>query len=152
MSRLIARILLAISIWPLAALVYMMTFVVFTEGMRGSYYGPDRATRGFAVAGCVTWMFVGAYWILLWRKSMGGTAARRGITILALFAATIAAGLVGGTMGGLVSPEFGWFIGSVTAPLLWLVSTVLIWRESAEERAARLANSGRESIVCPTCG
>jgi hypothetical protein len=151
MSRLIARILLAISIWPLAALVYLMTFVVVVEGMRGSSYG-DRESRGFGIAGCATWMFVGGYWILLWRKSIVWTAGRRGLTFGAIFGSMVAAGLIGGLMGGIIGAEFGWFIGSVTAPVLWLVATVLIWRESAGERAARLANGGRDAIVCPTCG
>jgi len=148
MSRLIARILLALSIWPLAALVYMMVFVLMVQGN----YGPAREARGFTVAGCVTWMFVGAYWILLWRKSIVWTGRRRGLTFGAILGALVLGGMAGMLMGGVTGGDFGWFIGSVTAPVLWLVATVLIWRESAGERAARLANAGRDAIVCPTCG
>jgi hypothetical protein len=148
MSRLIARILLALSIWPLAALVYMMTSISMLQGG----YGPGREARAFTVAGCATWMFVGAYWILLWRKSIVWTGLRRGLTFGAIFAALMLGGFAGMLMGGVVDGEFGWFIGSITAPILWLVATVLVWQESAAERAARLANSGRDAIVCPTCG
>jgi MFS family permease len=119
--------------------------------MRNSYYY-GREARGFGIAGAVTWMFVGAYWVLLWRKSIVWTPERRGWTFGALFGGMLVAAVVGGAMGGVVGAEFGWFIGSITAPVLWLVATVLIWRESAGERAARLANSGRDAIVCPTCG
>ena len=152
MSRLIARILLALSIWPLATLVYLMTFVVVAEGMRGNSYGPDRVARGFPVAGCVTWMFMGCYWILLWRKSVVWTPRRRGMTFGLIVASVAAAIPPAGLMGAITDGVFGWFIGSVTAPILWLVGTIPIWRESAAERAARLANSGRDAIVCPTCG
>jgi hypothetical protein len=151
MSRLIARILLALSIWPLATLIYLMVFVVVDQGMRGGYYY-DRVARAFMTAGAVTWIFMGAYWILLWRKSIVWTARRRVLTFGAIFGALVVGASAGTLMGGVVDGDFGWFIGSITAPILWLVSTVLLWRESAAERAARLANSGRDAIVCPTCG
>ena len=44
------------------------------------------------------------------------------------------------------------FAGTVMAPLLWLISTVFIWRESPAERTNRTNESGRHTIVCPTCG
>lgn len=151
MSQLIARILLAISLWPLAALVYIITFFVVVEGMRGSYYS-DRGARGFCLAGAVAWIFMAAYWVLLWRKSVVWTPQRRGLTFGALVGAFFAGAVVGVVMGGIVAADFGWFMGSITAPVLWLVATVFIWRESAAERGARLARSGRDAVVCPTCG
>jgi hypothetical protein len=97
-------------------------------------------------------MFVGAYWVLLWRKSIVWTGERRGWTYGALLGALVAATAIGLAMGAIVGSGFGWFMASITAPILWLVATVLIWRESSAERAARLANSGRDAVVCPTCG
>ena len=44
------------------------------------------------------------------------------------------------------------FVGPASAVLLWLVATVFIWRETSAERAARLGATGRDSVVCPTCG
>jgi DNA-directed RNA polymerase subunit RPC12/RpoP len=44
------------------------------------------------------------------------------------------------------------FVGTAVAPLLWLVATCFIWRESPEERAARLSDASRGAIVCPNCG
>lgn len=46
----------------------------------------------------------------------------------------------------------GAFVGSVTAPLLWLVATVVIWRETTTERAQRLRGAARGGVACPTCG
>jgi hypothetical protein len=152
MSRSIARILLAILLWPLAALVYMIVFFVVLEGLHHVGYYVDRATYSSAVAGCVTWGFIGGYWVMLWRGGVRWTARRRGMTLLAVIGSIGVAAVVGAVMGGVVEREFGWFIASVTAPLLWVVATVLAWRESSDERAARLANSGRDAVVCPTCG
>ena len=45
------------------------------------------------------------------------------------------------------------FVGSVTAPLLWVFGTVLAWRESPAEHAARIASlGGAGALTCPTCG
>jgi hypothetical protein len=41
---------------------------------------------------------------------------------------------------------------TVLAPLLWLIATVLIWRETPAERGRRLHAAGRSGVSCPTCG
>ncbi len=154
MSRLIARILLSIFIFPLAALVYMVAFMVLETNLRFSqsnYYGRDREVICFIVAGGLSWLFIAGYWVLLWFKSVQWSGGRVGLTIGAVGAALIVAGIAG-SMTSPIDPSFGAFVGSVTAPLLWLVGTIFAWRETAAERAARMDNSGRDAIVCPTCG
>jgi hypothetical protein len=155
MSRLIARILLAIFVIPIASLVYIMTFVVYENSIRRSraYYGPVRVEWAFIIAGAVSWAFVGVWWFLLWRKSVRWSNARialtGGVTAAALFAGvTIAVAVEQAVERG-----FGSFIGSVAAPMLWLVGSIFVWRETAAERVERAARaSGRSAVTCPTCG
>lgn len=147
MSRLIARILLALAIWPLAGLLYLVSFAVIQE-VRIRY----EMSSTFIGVGALTWAFMAGYWVLLWRGSVQWTGERRGLTLGATLVAALAGVLVGGMTGSIVDREFGYFIGSITAPILWLVMTILIWRESPAERAARVGAGRQNSIVCPTCG
>lgn len=43
-------------------------------------------------------------------------------------------------------------MGGISAILLWLVSTCLIWRETKEERSSRLKGASSQTIACPNCG
>jgi hypothetical protein len=143
---LIARILLSVLMIPLLMLIYLITLM-----MAWSRFGLfSNRDLHFIVAGVVTWICAAIYWMLVWYRSVRWTNARVTHTIFAAVGA-----LVVGWLAGLsvlwVDDEFGDFVASVTAPLVWLICTVLIWRESAEERAERLRSGGR-TIVCPTCG
>lgn len=143
MSNLIARILLSILLFPLAALVYLVVCVFVGHNNAG-----DNAT--FAVAGIVVWLFIAAYWIGVWRTSVKWNPNRIGGTIAAAVVATIVGFLAGAFCNTIHG--FGVFVGAALTPLLWLVGTVLIWRERAEERAERLKSASASAIVCPTCG
>jgi hypothetical protein len=147
MSRLIARILLSIFIFPLASLIYLIAFLTYVENVR---YRPYRDEIAFIFAGLLTWGFIALYWWLLWRSSVRWTNERSALTVGAVLVASIAGAIAGAATTG-IDNEFGCFIGSVTAPLLWLVATVFLWRESTSERGARL-NQNKNTLVCPTCG
>jgi hypothetical protein len=145
MSQLVARILLAIFVFPLATLVYIVTFAFIEDSSHHSRVFP------WLIAGAIAWAFILTYWSLLWRRSVKRTTARRQGT----FNAGVGACMVGiavGAMGSRIDLEFGYFLGSVTAPILWLVASVFIWRETPAERAARLQNTNNDAVVCPTCG
>ena len=43
-------------------------------------------------------------------------------------------------------------IGGGTVPITWVLSTVLIWRETAAERLTRLTAHGMPALACPLCG
>jgi hypothetical protein len=64
------------------------------------------------------------------------------------------AGIVVGILGVAITgfEGFGAFIGGIFAISLWLIATVLIWRETPAERAKRISASGRSTVTCPTCG
>jgi hypothetical protein len=147
MSRLVGSLLLSILMFPLASVLYLIVF--FVADLKG--FGPGaNTTTAIFIAGVATWAFVAWYWILTWRKSVTWGAARLNLTALAALAsAGIAAGA--GAATSFLEREFGYFIGSITAPALWLMATVLVWRETAAERAARLRAAG-PAILCPTCG
>jgi hypothetical protein len=153
MSRLIASILLSILLFPLAALLYLITFFVLVE-VRWSF-GRYRDSVGCVIAGLLTSAFIAWCWINLWRKTVNWTPARVARTRYAALAA-VAVGVVAGIATGTLENDFGYFIGSVTPPLLWLVATVLVWRETDEERSARLRLQNRRgdqpAVPCPTCG
>ena len=144
MSQLVARILLAIFVFPLAALVYIVTFVFAEEHNH-------RSNFPWLLAGAIAWAFIVTYWSLLWRGSVKQTADRRLRTVGAAVGASVV-GIAVGAVGSGIDSEFGYFLGSVTTPLLWLVASVFVWRETAAERAARLQNTNNDAVVCPTCG
>ena len=149
MSRLIASILLAILLFPLASVVYIVVFFVYMQATGWS--GSAGEGSGFIAAGVTTWVFVAAYWVLLWRKSVRWTPQRKAFTSVA----AVCAGVVAAVAGSILAPasgSFGAFVGTVLAPLLWLVATVFLWRETAVERAKRLSASGQEAVVCVACG
>jgi hypothetical protein len=151
MSRLIATILLAILMFPLAALVYLLTFFISAVGLRNSV---GSESNGLVVADLITWGFITAYWFALWARKVNWTPARKtwtGVSFLAAGGAGMTVGFIAVSMLPNFDSEFGVFIGGVTAPLLWVVATIFIWRESAGESAARLANT-EGGVVCPTCG
>jgi hypothetical protein len=143
MSQLIGRILLSIFIFPLASVLYTIVCV--------AAFRHNNDTAAFLIAGVVTSIFIAIYWLLLWHKAVRWTNGRTELTIGAGLGSVMLAAVAGAITNSIES-GFGAFVGTVTAPLLWLVATVLIWRETAEERARRLANSGTDAVVCPTCG
>jgi DNA-directed RNA polymerase subunit RPC12/RpoP len=51
-----------------------------------------------------------------------------------------------------VPPPIAVLLGGGTVPITWVLSTVLVWRETAAERLARLTAQGMPVIACPLCG
>jgi len=149
MTNLLARILLAILMPPLAVLVWVVTFLV----LAGMVETDEEAAVVMATATAA--VFVVAYWLLLWRRSVVWTPKRLNRTI----AASLACGLAGVLAGVLLvslSPfpdaVVGTFFGGVFGTVVWLPVTVLLWRETAAERAERIRHSAGDVVFCPRCG
>jgi hypothetical protein len=145
MSRLIARILLCMLMFPIAVVCFCAAAMTMDRIFNSIY-------SLLYSAGLVTWAFIAVYWTLVWRKSVRWTLWR---ILVPLIAALI------GLAVGAVSPfalyrsgnrEDHILLLSILIPSLWLVATVLAWRESPAERATRLGASGRANVSCPTCG
>jgi DNA-directed RNA polymerase subunit RPC12/RpoP len=156
MSHLVSRIMLAIFMLPLAAVTYVLSIIVGENMTRGGNFNNFMAREAVegAVAGVITWAFVSLYWFLLWRKSVMWTGKRRLLTCLA------AGGLLAGMLFFLFlalatsdSTAMGFHMfGTILAPLLWLIATVFIWRETPAERGRRVRSTGNAGVACPTCG
>ncbi len=147
MSRLAARILLSLLMLPVAATVAVAVFRELDERTDLDTEQSLLASIG-ATAVCIA-----VYWLLLWRSGVRWTPARGVRTVLATaFAVVVGIGTA------LVFTQLrtdGWEIHLVTlvvGTLLtcgWLAVTVLLWRETAAERAALFGEAG---IACPACG
>jgi hypothetical protein len=146
MSKLLAKLLLAVLMFPLASMVYLAAFAIFFRELR---FGGSDWERLYIPCGIVTWTFIAFYWYALWRSSVNFTAWRVAKTMLAALIAA-AAGIVIGTMLYPVEPSIGAFVGSAIAPLLWVMATILVWRETPRERAARVRGS-TVALSCPVC-
>src|SRR3954447_21300670 len=140
MSKLLARIMLAILMVPSPAIISIVSTVMMYESNLIGY--PYRNRSAWFAGTLATWTFVGVYWILLWRKSVQWTPLRKRMTLLSTGGAAIVGG-VAGLATRVVDDDFGFFVFATVTILLWLTLTVFIWRESAAERAARSA--GNES-------
>ena len=138
--------MLALLMFPLGAMVYMVVFVILME----SFWSWSKAELAFICTAAATWLFIASYWIALWRKSVRWTGWRVIATGVAAVAVLLPA-LIGGVAIGVADDDLGAFIGGIIAILLWLTCTVFIWRDTRSERAARFAGSG-QAVVCPGCG
>ena len=146
MPRLLSQILLATLMFPLGFMVYVAVYAACAD-----YFGYYTRPRSNVMAGFVTWGFAGVYWYRVWRPSVPWNARRARGTLIAV-AVALAAAIVLGGLGWMADDDLGAVIGSVTAPLAWLAAAVVAWRETDEERAARLGKLAVDSIVCPKCG
>ena len=48
--------------------------------------------------------------------------------------------------------EIGVLFGGGLPPIVWVLATVLIWRETPQERMQRITAMGTDSVSCPVCG
>ncbi|MDX1682561.1 MAG: hypothetical protein R3336_05540 [Phycisphaeraceae bacterium] len=146
MSRLISRILLSIFMLPLAAVIYFVGFVICYE-----IFGYRHDEVIFTITGLGTWFFLAGYWLLLWWKTIQWSMFRVVATIFTFAVASIAGVVAGGTIYA-IEDEVGLFIGTVTAPIVWLVLTIFVWRETAAERTLRINPATGADVKCPDCG
>ncbi|HOW70173.1 MAG TPA: hypothetical protein PKY77_06175 [Phycisphaerae bacterium] len=148
MTQLVARLILAMLILPVSACLFVLGFAVVVSRR------PQAGTIALLYAGL--YLFVACYWVLLWRSLVRWTPERIVKTILAGVVAVVAAAIAGGflmmTVFGRSDVEVAMLIGGSVVPVIWVLATVIIWRETPTERAERLAKIGREAVSCPICG
>ena len=147
MTRLIARLVLAMLILPLSgALFVLLVTVVTSQGAPEVYQ--------LVIVWMIVYAFIAVYWILLWCNLVRWTRERKRQTIvaglLALLICYLIAFAVHSAFGG---PAFGFvLLGGGVPPIAWVLATVLIWRETTDERMARITAAGTDTVVCPNCG
>jgi hypothetical protein len=120
MSRLLSRILLAMLMLPLAALVHLAVCIAMFSVYRYPYAGRSDHVV-FMVSGAVTWGLMAGYWFLLWRSVVRWTSRRIIQTTVAALGAVVAGAVTGAGLAALLgrgNDSFGTFFGSALAPLL----------------------------------
>jgi hypothetical protein len=148
LSQLIAKLMLALLMLPTAGVLYLLTFIVAME-----WSGWQSESLVFTAVSAAVLAYVTVYWMLLWRKTIVWTPRRLAAT-LAVSVAALLIGLVCGIFAAalLDEPAFGLFTGSLCTAFAWLFATVLIWRETNEERSNRIRAAGSDAIACANCG
>jgi hypothetical protein len=150
MTRTVARLILAMLLLPCTGAVFLllMLTLIIPAG------GPPAVGR-LLLFWSVLYTFVGAYWILLWRDMV--TWNRRRVALTALATVLSLAGGLAVALGCMavnrqVPTPIAVLIGGGTVPITWVLSTVLLWRETAAERLGRLTAHGMPALACPLCG
>ena len=152
MTRTVARLILAMLILPCTGVVFILLFVILVANNSGP--GPPSVAR-LLLMWFLLYAFVGAYWTVLWHDMVPWNRRRvmftAGATVLSL-AIGAAVALVTLAVNRQVPPPIAVLFGGGTVPITWVLSTVLIWRETAAERLGRLTAHGMSVIACPLCG
>jgi hypothetical protein len=109
---------------------------------------------GIAVIWAAVYTFVAVYWVLLWRDLVRWTPARKRNTGLAAPLALLAGFLIGSVLVHVLrAPTVGaMLVGGGVVPIVWVLTTVLVWRETPRERMERITAAGTDSVCCPVCG
>ena len=126
--------------------MYVTTYWVVGSLRRSFVVEPN-----YVAAAIVTWIFtlVSHPWFL--RRSLSWTPIRgRQTTLAGLPTGGVA---VRSALFGLQSDrDPGLPLGSIGPPLVWVLATAWIWRESDEEERRRIAAAGGPAVMCPSCG
>ena len=148
MTRLIARLVLAMLILPLSGAL----FVLFV-GAIAARGGPPEIMDLVLMWG-VLYAFIGVYWVLIWKGLVRWTLQRRLYTYLSVPLSLLIGTLTGLTFssGAGMPPDAAMLIGGGLVPIVWVLMTVIIWRETPRERVERLTAAGAEHVSCPVCG
>jgi hypothetical protein len=154
MTATIARLILAMLILPATGAVFLLAFIAVLT--RSSGVGPP-SMGDVAILWMVVYTFVAAYWVLLWRSTVRWTPARVHNTVLAGLLAVAGGGAFAAVLFGVaraIPIGIALLLGGGLVPIVWVLATVLLWRETPAERVARMSNlvGGKAAVFCPVCG
>ena len=148
MSRLLAKIMLALLMFPLAVVVYVVTIMTIALLF---YQARPPDVAPFLITSVIVWCFMAFYWVLLWRGTVIWTTRRIVLTV-AVAGGALIPGTLCGLAGSVVDRSFGAFLGGVITIVCWLTATIFVWRETRQEHVDRIRLRGADVIVCPGCG
>ena len=147
MTNLIARLIMATMIFPLGIIVFIGLMAVLST-MTGS---PDGL--GMTIVWCVEYLFIGSYWVLLWRPLVDWTPTRIRGTIVATFLSGISGLIFGGFMLLVTrDAEVAIGLGGLAPAVSFLLLTIQAWKETDLERLERLDRAEGTPIECQRCG
>ncbi len=148
MTRLLARLVLAFSAVLAAPIFSMALFQVLLSVL--SY---SMLPVVFAVALSVTALLFVIAWIAIWHGQVIWSRRRRLLTCASVFWSLGVGGILGLGIAAITGEAFlGVFFGGMFWFAMWIPSTVLLWRETAPERVARLRSIAVGAVTCPNCG
>lgn len=158
MTQLVARLILTMLILPVAGAVFVLGFIAFMAFSSSTSSGPPPVPPLLGLWGIV-YAVIALAWIMIWRPVVRWTQKRIAQTVLSAFVSLLAGAAFGFTIF-VIGAQSGMpfsiavLLGGGVPPIVWICSTVLIWRETRDEQTDRLAGNapGSEAIVCPTCG
>lgn len=148
MTQLIARLVLAMLLLPFALLIFGGGMAVVAS------LGPGPPAGGFLITWIVTAIFVVVYWIGLWRSSVNWTQKRQTLTACCVLYGVVGAAVLYGILRNVaeIPKEPAILFSGCVFPVAFVLSTVLLWRETPMERHLRIASRGTDAVSCPTCG
>ncbi len=144
----ITRLIMTMLMLPATGAVFLLTMLAVVHPP-----GPPGVTSLLLVWGIV-YVFVAVYWLVLWGSMVRWTQRRAWGTVAASAASVLLGGFIGSLCFALarwMPVQFPVLIGGGTVPIIWVLATVMLWRETTPERALRLAVLGA-SVTCPLCG
>ena len=147
MTRLVARLILAMLTLPISAALFLFMALALIQG------GPP-APQTIIVMWVAEYVVIAGYWLLLWRNVVRWTRQRIIGTLLVTLGAFVC-----GAIGAVFVYEFveaeialALLIGGGVVPIVWVLGTVLVWWESSQERLERLKSYGTDTVCCINCG
>lgn len=160
MPALVGRTLVSILLIPVAALLYVVAAVlVLNIGHISEHH--TRHLVAYCVAGAIAWVFLAMTWLAIWRRTVRWTR-KRIVCTWCLVPGSILVGGTAGAMFDLLVKGYAAFLGSVLAPLLWLILSVVFWSNTPEEEQAHPVEprcpkcgynlTGLRELRCPECG
>ncbi len=147
-TRLVARLVLAMLLLPLSGAVFIIGFALIS-GPRGP------SSRDIVWLWLALYAFIGVYWLLLWVAAVRWTPIRIVLSVLSVPLAIACGGGFGLLLleyARIPTTEVVFLFAGGVPPIVWVLATVLIWRETQQEHRARLAALGHDSVSCPVCG
>jgi peptidoglycan/LPS O-acetylase OafA/YrhL len=150
MTRTVARLILAMLLLPCTCAVFLLLMLAIVAPTASGR--PPPVSR-LLLMWFLLYAFVGGYWLVLWRDMVSWNRRRITLTMLTTVLSLVVGSSVAlaANVNGLPLPP-AVLLGGGTVPITWVLSTVLIWRETAAERLGRLTAHGMPVLACPLCG
>ncbi len=165
MSRIVSNLILSLAMVPLACAVAFVSGSLLTDRL----YSWDDYGLVVSISIMVAMVFVYPYWFAVWRSTVRWTPRRTLQTLLgvagslgvgALVLLAMRASIRRTVAGSHAFADVAWptFCGALVAGLLWIVYTMIIWRETPAEKAERLRTAAGGGggyigpLLCPMCG
>ena len=147
MSHLLSRLLLAVVSIAAAPAAYFCVFIVVEHEWL------NRDVLAFLATDVIIAVLFTICWIAIWAPQVTWTHTRRRLTACSLPASVVAASALGLALALLSdADELGIIVGGMAWIVIWMAGTILIWRETGAERAARMRDIATGTVCCLRCG